>query len=78
MKISVSRVRFFGNINWPNVANKILYALFQGSNDFEAWNTISTIDQTVHTGWNTLISKDQTPYRYIRFLHNSTSNCQLA
>ena len=58
MKISVSRVRFFGNINWPNVANKILYALFQGSNDFEAWNTISTIDQTVHTGWNTLISKD--------------------
>lgn len=77
-QISLTRIRFAGNPNWTNVANYTLYAVFQGSNDQTNWNTLAIVDQTVHIGWNTLVSNDSTPYRYIRFLHNSTSNCHLA
>lgn len=78
LKVAVNRISFFPNINWPNVLNAILYATFQGSNDMTTWNNISIVDQTVHTGWNVLMSSDATPYRYIRFLHNATSRCNIA
>ena len=78
LKASISRVTFFANLNWLNVAQYILYSSFQGSNDQTTWNNLTIIDQTVHSGWNTFASKDTTPYRYIRFLHNSTSKCSLA
>lgn len=77
-QISVSRIRFFPSIDWPNVGKRILQAKFQGSNDNANWNTLATVDQTVHTGWNVLKSIDTAPYRYVRFLHNSTSSCNIA
>ena len=39
---------------------------------------MATIIQTVHTGWNVILSTDQTPYRYLRFSHTSASKCSLA
>jgi hypothetical protein len=79
MGIAVSRIRFFPNLNWINVGKKILHAVFQGSNDQSSWTTLATVDQTIHTGWNVLKSEDSTnAYRYIRFLHNSTSQCKIA
>lgn len=78
VQVSVSRISFFANLNWANVAQYILYSTFQGSNDNTNWVTLATVDQTVHSGWNVLASKDTTPYRYVRFLHNSTSQCGLA
>lgn len=78
LQVSVSRIGFFPNIDWPSVTNYTLYSVFQGSNDKTTWNDLSLVDQTVHTGWNILQSKDNTPYRYVRFRHNATSRCQLA
>lgn len=41
---------------------------------------MTTLDSTVHTGWN--IWKPENPltktYRYVAFKHNSTSSCNLA
>jgi hypothetical protein len=78
LKASISRFTFFANLNWANVAQYILYSTFQGSNDQITWQNLAIVDQTVHSGWNTFASKDTTPYRYIRFVHNSTSMCSLA
>ena len=78
IQASISRISFFPNLNWTNVASKILYSKFEGSNDATTWSTLAKVDQTVHTGWNTFASVDSTPYRYIRFSHNSTSRCNLA
>lgn len=32
----------------------------------------------MHSGWNVLVSKDTSPYRYFRFRHTSDSQCNLA
>lgn len=74
----VDRVRFFTNLDWINAANMILSAKFEGSNDQTTWTTIGTVDQTVHNGWNVIVTTGSPAYRYIRFLHNSTSQCNLA
>lgn len=39
---------------------------------------LAKVGQTVHSGWNVIASKDTTPYRYLRFSHNSTSQCNIA
>jgi hypothetical protein len=75
---NISRIRFYPNNYWSTAANYLLTAQFQGSNDKTNWTTIATIDSSVNTAWNTLFPKTNTPFRYIRFLHNTTSNCQLA
>ena len=36
------------------------------------------IDSTVHTAWNNFLPLTNSPFRYIRFLHNSTSACNIA
>jgi hypothetical protein len=43
-----------------------------------SWTTLASIDQTVHSGWNTFKSKTSTPFRYVRFSHNQSSKCSLA
>jgi hypothetical protein len=78
LQISVSRIRFFPYLGWTNTVSKILYAQFQGSNDNTTWTTLAIIDQTVHSGYNTILSTVTTPYRYIRFLHSSISQCNIA
>lgn len=75
---SVSRIRFFPSLDWTNTAQHILNAVFQGSNDMSSWTNLGVIDQTVHSGYNTILSVSSAPYRYVRFLHNSTSKCNLA
>jgi hypothetical protein len=78
MGVSVSRIRFFPSFDWPNAAQKILHAVFEGSNDNNSWTEYGKVDQTVHTGWNVLKTTMAGPVRYIRFRHNSTSQCNLA
>lgn len=78
LKISASRFRIFPNLQWTNVGKKILHAEFEGSDDLSTWNPLAKIDQTVHTGWNVIKSNSDTPYRYLRLRHNSTSNCSIA
>lgn len=68
---SVGRIRFFSNFNWDNTVKMILGATFEGSNNGKTWTILATIDQTVHSGWNTLLSTISTPYRYVRYSHNS-------
>lgn len=77
IEVEVSRIRVFPNLLWMNVGKKIIGATFEGSNDNSTWSQLAVVDQTIHSGWNTLRSKDQTPYRYIRFKHNSTSECSI-
>lgn len=74
---NISRVRFFPNKAWPS-AIKLLNASLQGSNDKNNWTNLLTIDSTVHTAWNNILSKTNTPFRYIRFVHNVTSACSIA
>lgn len=74
----INRIRFFPFLMWANTANYTLYAEFQGSNDNITWTTLGVIDQTVHSGYNTIMSLSSSPFRYIRFNHNSTSKCNLA
>lgn len=74
----MSRIRFFSNFDWDNTAKKILGATFEGSNNGNNWTILATVDQTVHSGWNTLVSTITTPYRYVRFSHTSESQCSIA
>lgn len=79
LQISASRIRFYPYLAWTNAAAKLLSTQFQGSNDGITWINLATIDQTVHSGFNTILSQDTTPYRYIRFLDSvGTSQCNLA
>jgi hypothetical protein len=48
------------------------------SNDNTTWNTIATVDQTVHAGWNSFMISDTNIYRYVRFSHTSKSKCNIA
>ena len=60
------------------MGKKILHATIEGSNDMSAWTVLATVDQTIHSGWNVLKSDVTTPFRYVRFHHNSTSMCNIA
>jgi hypothetical protein len=77
-QVLASRIRVFPNIGWLNVGKKILHATFEGSNDKASWTTLATVDQTIHSGWNVLATSGSTAFRYIRFSHNSTSQCNIA
>jgi hypothetical protein len=74
----LDRIHFFPMIDWSNVANYILEAVFEASNDKSTWIAIGKLDQSIHIGWNNLPIPTNIPYRYIRFRHNSTSQCNLA
>lgn len=43
-----------------------------------SWTTLGKVDQTVHSGWNIIRSTTSNTFRYIRFYHNSTSQCNIA
>lgn len=76
--LELSRIRYFPNSRWMVVSNYLVGASFEGSNDGVVWAKIATIDSTTHSGWN-LIQTDTLPtYRQFRFVHGTTSNCQLA
>ena len=75
---NISRIRFYPNNYWSNAGSYLLTAQFQGSNDQSNWTTMATIDSSVHSAWNIILPTTNTPFRYVRFLHNTTSSCQLA
>lgn len=77
---NISSINYMGNPNWAITSNMLTGAIFEGSNDLSTWSTIFTIDNTVHMGWNYWPNPNPAAvvYRYIRFRHNSTSQCQLA
>ena len=78
VELMVDRIRLFPSIEWSNVGKMILFSVVEGSNDMSNWNTLATIDQTIHSGWNFIKSSSgSTGYRYVRFRHNSTSQCNI-
>jgi hypothetical protein len=78
LAILIQRIRYFPTLNWNNVANMLLEAVFEGSSDKTNWNSLGLADSTIHVGWNTLEVAAQLSYRYLRMRHNSTSQCNIA
>ena len=39
---------------------------------------VGSFDQTVYSGWNNIPAVSSSPFRYFRFRHNTSSNCNLA
>jgi hypothetical protein len=80
LKADVSRIRYFPLRDWRSAGTYLIGSTFKASVDNVTWDTLYTVDSTVHTGWN--IWRPQSPlatyYRYVRFEHNSTSACKLA
>ena len=76
--IYLTRIRYFPYPKWAIASDYIQGGKFQASNDNSTWIDIATIDNTVHSGWNTFMIQNQNVYRYVRFVHTSESGCQLA
>lgn len=76
----ISRIRYFPLRDWRSVGQYLIGATFKASNDNVTWDTLYTVDSTVHTGWNIWrpATKLAASYRYVKFEHNTTSNCKLA
>lgn len=78
LELSLTRIRFFPNSKWIIAANYLIGATIQASNDGVQYDTIASIDSTVHSGWNIVPFSLNQNYRYVRFVHDSTSKCELA
>ena len=82
LRADIKRIRYYPNPTWKSAAQYILGASIKASNNNSTWDTLATIDSTVHTGWNIWRPDVSAPltqhYRYVRFEHNSTSKCNLA
>jgi hypothetical protein len=78
MTLHLNRVRFFPNSRWVIASNYLLGATLQVSNDQSSWVTLATVDSTVCSGWNVLPITTSSNYRYVRFAHDATSQCELA
>ena len=59
---------------------KLFYGIkFQASTDNIIYLDLFTLNENIKTGWNTWSSNQTLPlYRYIRFIGNSTSRCNIA
>lgn len=76
--ISVDRFNIFPWVYMQNIVVKMLGGVFEGSNDDINWTIIGEIDETIHSGWNTIKSFNNKLFRYIRYRHNSISSCNIA
>jgi hypothetical protein len=76
--VKVNRFKYLPNMIWRNNSKILQGATFEGSNDMNSWSTLATIDQTVKRGWNVIVTTLRADFRFIRFKHNSTSQCSLA
>lgn len=76
--ISLTRIRYFPYAGWVLNSLYLPGGQFEVSQDNMTWTSIYTIDSMAHSGWNIIFPTDQNPYRYLRFTHNSTSQCMLA
>ena len=77
-RVKIHRIRYFPNTNWVIASDYIRGATVEASNDNTNYDLLGTVDETVHSGWNSIIFTVATPYRYIRIKHNTASKCQLA
>ena len=77
-KVKVHRIRYFPYSKWVIASDYIKGATIEASNDNSNYDLLGTIDETVHSGWNSIIFTVTTPYRYIRISHNTASKCMLA
>lgn len=80
LRADIRRIRYYPDPQWKSAAQYLLGAKVQASNDNITWDTLFTVDSTVHTGWNIWRPDPAltTYYRYVRFEHNTTSYCKLA
>ena len=78
LRLELTRIRYFPNSEWMVVADYLLGATFEASEDGVTYTTIGTVGSTVHSGWNVIPFTLSTKYRYVRMAHTSTSKCQLA
>lgn len=76
--LNLTRIRFFPNSKWMIVSNYLIGSRFEASLDGVTWINIGNIDSNVHSGWNIMSLKVPVSYRQFRFIHDTTSNCQLA
>ena len=79
--VDITQIRYIPNTDWSIASEKLQGAVFEGSNDGNLWIPIFNIDSNVvHSGWNHLkkIGSFSHEYRYVRFVHDSTSKCELA
>ena len=75
----INRIRYFPYNKWTIAATYIKGAEIEASNDNTNFDLITTVDQTVHAGWNSYMpDSSSTAYRYIRIRHDSTSECKIA
>ena len=78
-KVLINRIRYFPYNQWVLAASYIKGAVIEASNDDTNYDSITTVDQTVHAGWNSYMPDSlSTAYRYIRIRHDSTSECKIA
>ena len=78
-KVLINRIRYFPYNKWTIAADYIKGAKIEASNDDSTYDSITTVDQTVHAGWNSYMPDSlSTAYRYIRIRHDSSSECKVA
>ena len=78
-KVLINRIRYFPYNKWTIAASYIKDAEIEASNDGTNYDSITTVDQTVHAGWNSFMPDSlSTAYRYIRIRHDSRSECKVA
>lgn len=78
MQTIIDRVRFFPFLDWDNTVNYTLGSVFEASNDNANWTTLGTFDQTIHSGWNVIMSSSSAAFRYFRYRHTNKSQCNMA
>lgn len=75
---NIRRIRYFPTMEWTVVGEYLKGAVFEASNDDSTYTEIGRVDETVHSGWNSLLVETSANYRYVRMSHDSTSGCKLA
>ena len=76
--VNVRRIRYFPTTEWLVASKFLAGVIFEGSTDGFTYTQIGEIDQTVHTGWNSILVETATNYRYIRMSDaGGTSDCKI-
>ncbi len=76
--VQLTRIRYFPNPTWKIAADYIKGAVIEVSNDNTTWTKLGSADQSVHSGWNSIMVTDPKVYRYVKFSHTSKSGCSIA
>jgi hypothetical protein len=67
------------NAFWNTSADYMVGVTIETSNDNITWNVLETVNGNVHGDWNFYRpSRLTSNFRFIRFKHNISSNCQFS